>query len=173
MKVGPHTGGGGLLPPIHAVRHVTFASPAAAALDAVEAELRSRGNQVHRLSPHVVEFENSGVPGVFDFSFMGRARVAGLVRGGRVTFDPAAPEHGLRVDLRFNAWLAYALPCLCVAAVLVQPVDAAARLLVLVAGAVGAWINYTRAAGTYVSWIGGAAARAQPLPALPAASHAA
>jgi hypothetical protein len=165
MNVAPRTSGGGLLPPIHAVHHVTisppFAGPGPVLLDAVAAELQRHGNRVRRPAPRVVEFDG---PGLFYFGFSFRRKAAVLVSGGTVTLDPAAPASGVRLDLRYNPWLTYAWPCLVLALMLVQPAPLGFRALVLLVAGIACLVNYALAAGAYIAWVGRAAADARPRP---------
>jgi len=162
MNVAPMTSGAALLPSVHKLRCVTFATPLNgrpdALMDAIAQELARQGSRIRSCSAAAVEFDGPGLlPGAFADGY----RAAMTVRRGSVTFDPASRAR-LHMELRYDPWLTYALPCLAAAVItaLDLPIEQRCFFIALAAGI--ARENYTNAAEAYERWVRNAVARAAP-----------
>ncbi|HET7464220.1 MAG TPA: hypothetical protein VFJ82_23385 [Longimicrobium sp.] len=165
MKVAPRTASPTLLPPVQKLRGVTFPAPLPGPpdvlMEAIAQELKRQGNHILSSSPGAVEF---GGPGFLPGAFAGGRKTAMIVNGGRVTFDPATPRTRLRVELRYNPWLTYGLPCLAAAVIAALAIPLGQRCFFIALVAAVARENFTNAAEAYERWVRKGVSRAGPYP---------
>lgn len=163
MNVVPWTAGGGLLPPIRRLRAVRMTSPitlpAGAVTDAIARELRREGVRVRATSATTVDFEG---PGFFGLNRIGRK--AAVVSHGTVTFDPSVSRNLVWMELQYDPWLTYALPCLAAAVIAAVAMPLVQRcFLIALVGAV-ARENFTNAADAFERWVRKGVSVAGPYP---------
>jgi len=160
----PHATARPLLPPVHKVRTVRLAAPlsapADAVMDAIAHELKRQGNRVRACSAAAVEFDG---PGLFHL-FGGGGKAAAAVSRGTVTFDTVAPRSRIRVDLQYDPWVTYALPCLAAAVIAALQMPLAQRCFLIGLVAVVARENYGDAADLFERWVRKGVSAAEPYP---------